>query len=737
MREKNKYKERFSLRGLIDAYFSQNKYLTIGISISFILIFLMVTYSMYGGFFISRLRLAGFSVGERAARDFIAIKDFTYIDQAATKILRDKKAAAVLKVFKYDDQAVLRVNSEFEKFSTEYISVIEKKNKNSEMLKNLENRVSTIDLDFLLTKVDPSIVIPAVSTVLEKLLIKGIVKIPVDLKLSSTDFIKIWHWESGRRVYSEHEVSKLLTLSNVDKAIEDNLMYQNFPEKEKYAIHLLVRKFIRENIFYDPIQTNVFLGKVKNDIPPVTVKIVKGDKIISKGFPVTKQQISIARALVGIRIDSSTAVQAAGGGLYLLLLYILGILLFLPYFSNTKRKTQYIYVLLVLSLFYTLYVSIIIHITDTYSNMEFSFFIPVALFSMLFSVILDSKTGNLLALLFSLFLFIFPNTTSYDFIFSLVSGLSGAYFVRKIEKRLDLVKAGLYLAVVNILIVLIISLYLGMDFTWFIKAGLMGVLNAFLCSILNLSLLPIFEHLLNLPTSFRLVELSDMSMPIFKKMITLAPGTYGHSMSVANLAESAARKIGANALLARVGAYYHDIGKIDQPEYFIENQKGDNKHDDLKPSLSVAVIKSHVKVGIERGKEIGLPLEIIDIIAQHHGSGVINYFYIEALKKQFENNRISKEDYAYNGETPQTKEAGIVMMADSVEAASRVLKKPTMAKLEKFVWNIMLEKVENGQFINCNITFKELVEIKTSFIQILAGHFHSRIEYPKKEGKKI
>ncbi len=368
--------------------------------------------------------------------------------------------------------------------------------------------------------------------------------------------------------------------------------------------------------------------------------------------------------------------------------------------------------------------------------MEFSFFIPVALFSMLLSVILDSKTGSLLALLFSLFLFIFPNTTSYDFIFSLVSGFSGAYFVRKIEKRLDLVKAGLYLAVVNIFIVLIISLYLGMDFTWFIKAGLMGVFNAFLCSILNLSLLPILEHLINLPTSFRLVELSDMSMPIFKKMITLAPGTYGHSMSVANLAESAARKIGANALLARVGAYYHDIGKIDQPEYFIENQKGDNKHDDLKPSLSVAVIKSHVKIGIERGKEIGLPLEIIDIIAQHHGSGVINYFYIEALKKELGNNRIAKEDYAYNGVPPQSKEAGIVMMADSVEAASRVLKKPTMAKLEKFVWNIMLEKVENGQLINCNITFKELVEIKNSFIQILAGHFHSRIEYPKREETK-
>ncbi len=735
MKEKKKYRSNRSLSAGIKAFFTENTYLAVAVILSFIISFLVIFYSVYGGFFFNRLRLAGFNVGEKAARDLIADRDFLFIDEKATENLLQKKTESVLKVFKFDDEKVLEINKKFEKFSNNYISLLEKKIKDSDSLKILLGNVNDVEMDFLLTKVDPYIVIPASSNIMEKLLLKGIVKFPPDIQLSSEDSIKVWSWNNGRKEYRVEKVSDLITLSNVDKVIEDNLMYKNFPEKEKYAIHLLVRNFITENVFYDHIQTTLFLNEIKKKVKPVTIKVMKGDKIIRKGFPVTEQQLQIARAL-DTRLDGSGITQASGSFLYLILLYSSGILLFKPIFSNSKRRNQFIYMLIILSLIYVLYTSAAIHLTDAYNSMEFSFFVPSALFTMLFSIILGMQAGGLLALFFGLFLFLFPNTTIYGFLFTVVSGFAGAYLVRRAEKRLDLIKAALYLALINILVVLIISLYLGYDFTWFFRAGMISIINAFLCSIINLSLLPVLEHILNLPTTFRLVELSDMSMPIFKRMITLAPGTYGHSMSVANLAESAARDIGANALLARVGAYYHDIGKIDQPEYFIENQKGDNKHDDLKPSLSVAVIKSHVKIGIERGKEMGLPPEILDIIAQHHGSGVINYFYIEAIKKELGNGRISREDYSYNGVPPQTKEAGIVMLADSVEAASRVLKKPTIAKLDKFIWNIILEKVESGQMINCNITFKELVSIKNSFIQILAGHFHSRIEYPKLEENK-
>jgi len=204
---------------------------------------------------------------------------------------------------------------------------------------------------------------------------------------------------------------------------------------------------------------------------------------------------------------------------------------------------------------------------------------------------------------------------------------------------------------------------------------------------------------------------------------------------VANLAEFACTRIGANALLASVGGYYHDIGKIDQAKYFIENQKEMNLHDDLKPSLSAAVIKSHVKVGIEKAKEIGLPKEVIDIIAQHHGRALISYFYQRALDtdKDERRGKVSSDDYSYPGEWPKTKEAAVIMLSDAAEAASRTLKSPTVGKLEKFIWSIIMDKFNSGELNRSNLTFNDLEEIKNTFVHVLAGYFHSRIEYPNQK----
>jgi putative nucleotidyltransferase with HDIG domain len=266
-----------------------------------------------------------------------------------------------------------------------------------------------------------------------------------------------------------------------------------------------------------------------------------------------------------------------------------------------------------------------------------------------------------------------------------------------------------------------------------LSAVLGGAANGFGSGLLVLGFLPLLEHVLNAPTRFRLLELSDLNAPIFKKMLNQATGTYNHSLTVASLAESACNAIGANALLARVGAYYHDIGKVDQAEYFIENQSGSNRHDSLKPNLSAAIIKSHVKIGIEKGRELGLPEEVIDFIAQHHGKGLITYFYHRALDADHEGAQapVSLDDYSYPGERPDSKESAVVMLADVVEAATRALKRPTAAKLERVVWQIILERFHSGELNRSPLQFQELERIKRSFVQVLAGHFHSRIEYPR------
>ncbi|MCK5200997.1 MAG: HDIG domain-containing protein, partial [Spirochaetales bacterium] len=387
---------------------------------------------------------------------------------------------------------------------------------------------------------------------------------------------------------------------------------------EKYAIHLIVDRFIKENVFFDEIQTELNYNKIKKEIDPVIAEVHSGDHIIRSGFIVTAQDMEKAIVL-NSRINYLNIRQISAVFLLLILIYIFSILMFRPLFQNKKRKHQYIYLLISFYLVFIFYTSVILQFNFT-NGFVLAIFLPTAFFSMMIVILIGFQESIISVIILSLSLFLFSGATIPSFMFSFVTGISAAFLIRGAEKRIDLIKSAAFLALINIL-VLIIGLTQSVELDWFFLVILWAILNAFLSSIINLTLIPVFEHFLNIPTVFRLMELSDMNAPLFRKMVTMAPGTYGHSVAVANLADAACREIGANPLLARVGAYYHDLGKLDQPEYFIENQTEANKHDMLNPSLSVAVIKSHVKVGVERAKEMGLPFEVIDIIAQHHGSG--------------------------------------------------------------------------------------------------------------------
>lgn len=259
--------------------------------------------------------------------------------------------------------------------------------------------------------------------------------------------------------------------------------------------------------------------------------------------------------------------------------------------------------------------------------------------------------------------------------------------------------------------------------------AIVGVaLNGFFSGILCLGLLTPLELLLNSASLFRLMDLSDLNNPTMKKMLVTASGTYNHSLMVASLAEAACNEVGANPLLARVGAYYHDIGKLDNPDYFVENQTaGENIHTEINPSLSVSIIRSHVKRGVEKARALRLPKQIIDIISEHHGNQVIAYFYNEAKAIDPDAN---PEDYSYTGNPPTTRESAIVMLADTVEAACRSLEKPSVPRLEKFITTLIYGKIEHKQLENCNLTFRDITKIHDAFVQILAGYYHSRTKYP-------
>ena len=260
------------------------------------------------------------------------------------------------------------------------------------------------------------------------------------------------------------------------------------------------------------------------------------------------------------------------------------------------------------------------------------------------------------------------------------------------------------------------------------------VVGTITSAILTIGLLPILEGAFDVVTTLKLLELSNPNNPLLKKLLMEAPGTYHHSMLVANLAEMAADEVGANSVIARIGAYYHDIGKITRPYFFKENQlTNENPHDNINENLSAMIIISHVKDGVEMAKEYNLPEMIIDIIKQHHGTTLVKYFYYTARNKSDNPDDIKEEDFRYKGPIPNTKESAIIMLADSTEAAVRSINDPTTKKLEEMINNIVDDKVKLGQLDNCELTLKDLSKIKECFLRALNGIYHKRIEYPKEE----
>jgi putative nucleotidyltransferase with HDIG domain len=347
---------------------------------------------------------------------------------------------------------------------------------------------------------------------------------------------------------------------------------------------------------------------------------------------------------------------------------------------------------------------------------------------MLPAILIGPRLALVLAMILPLGAFLSGAFDLQAYIFALVSGISASYVLQGAEKRMDLVKAGLLIALGNCIAVVSILLYRHAGPGEWPNVLFWAAFNGIASGMLVLGFLPPLEHALNAVTAFRLIELSDLNAPPLRRLFTAAPGTYSHSIMVANLAEAACQDIGANPLLARVGAYYHDIGKMDNPDYFVENQSAYNIHDDTPPRLSATVIRSHVKLGVEKARSLGLPQAVIDIIAEHHGNSLISWFYNKALKLE---NQVDMEDFSYPGEPPCSRESAVVMLADVSEAAVRTLTKPTPAKIEKFIQELFSAKVEHGQLARSELTFRDLETIKKAFVRVLAGYYHSRIEYPK------
>ncbi len=495
----------------------------------------------------------------------------------------------------------------------------------------------------------------------------------------------------------------------------------------------LFSQVIEPNFIYHEEDTEALLAERLENISTTKGAVEEGEIIIRKGDIVNQDRanklnsLAEARAVsatdyeIGIRYLGDSIIIIAAALLFLLYLYLYRIHIF-----NTPPL--FLLVFLVMGMF------ILASAGVQHFDAANPYLVPIAVAPIILTIIFDSRVGLMAVISMGMITGIIHDN-NFEYLIATITACSfGVFSVRDIKKRSQFFffTPGVVLASY---LVILGAFALTRIAGW--EPVLENVIYVMINSVFILFTYPLIlliERLFKITTDFTLLELADTNLPLMKKLMNDAPGTFHHSLQVANLAESAASEVGANALLCRVGAMYHDIGKMEKPGYFIENQSKSNDHDKLKPRMSAMVIKAHVSDGLTIADEYHLPQLIKDFIRTHHGTSLIKYFYGKA--KSGEEN-VPEEDFRYDGPIPFTKEQGILMLADSVEAASRSMKDPTYNKLENLINRIVDDQIQDGQLSDCPLTFKQIQTIKTSFLNILVGVYHSRIEYPddKKDSK--
>ncbi len=702
------------------------------LAITVIAAMVIVLFTTQFGSVLPLLRVTNYQIGSVAERDYVVERDMLYLDEEATRLKMEAAGKLVLPVFRVNERIGEERLQRFAQFRERVLALSrEKDTLDTAFLKlqvDFPGILSEQQLARLLDTDQLSSIFTQAELILEQIFETGLIKLPEqDSGLLSSGAVAVWRWSGGKLVKEETYLEEVLTLGNLEGWIEDR--FPEIPARLLPPTVDMVRAFTVENGFFDADETEESRKKAMEEVEPVQAKLVKDQVIVRRGDIIHSETAAQIKALgeysVTVNLNS-----IAGNVLFLLIVLLFSLFLFQEPVIGTALKRNQVVFLAAAVLIFLLGAGLASRFFTPREGIPVSVILPTAAISILVTLIVSTRAGIGLSVILALLVLPLARLDAYAFLFVLLTGVAGTAVVQRAERRIDLVKAGLYLSALNVALLVLFALLQSVGRGWLLPVLGWAFLNGFVCSMISLGFLPILEHGLNTASRFRLIELSDLNAPILKRMLSLAPGTYNHSISVANLAESAASAIGANALLARVGAYYHDIGKIEQAEYFIENQTSYNKHDDLKPSLSAAVIKSHLKMGIEKARELALPQEVKEIISQHHGRGVIKYFYQRALENG-EKTNVSTDDYSYQGYRPSSREAAVVMLADTVEAATRTLKKPTIAKLEKFVWDIIMEKFTTQELGDSQLTFRDLETIKKSFVQVLAGYYHSRIEYPK------
>jgi putative nucleotidyltransferase with HDIG domain len=518
------------------------------------------------------------------------------------------------------------------------------------------------------------------------------------------------------------------------KLVESLSRVENLSDGEVELAYEIGRRFIRPNAAYNDIVTNAARDSAIAEISNVDQEVSEGYLIIHQGNIVDGVK---ARLLVAYAQEIQK--QAAAQGWFYSILPLLSrfvlvgaiIVLMLLFFYHFRpdvywSNNKLFAILIIIGLELFLVNLIGVRLTQSV------YLYPIAILSILITVLFDARLGVVVTLLVAILLGVLNRFNFTITLITTIAGTVACFSAGEVRRRSEFYRIIIFLSLTYVVIAFVVeSLKLSPVGEVLTYCGY-GLINGFVAPLLTIGLLPMFESLFGFSTNITLLELADLNQPLLKRLAMEAPGTYHHSIIVGNLAESAAKAIDANPLLARVGSYYHDIGKMEIPEYFVENQLGiKSKHESLNPTMSALVLASHVKKGRIIGEEAGLPDAVLNFVEEHHGTTMMSYFYNKA--KEMELPIKSEDEFRYPGPKPQSKETAIVMLADSTEAASRTLDNPTPARIRNLIQKLINDKFSSGELTNCHLTLRDLNDIREAFVSILIGVFHHRIPYPKKE----
>ncbi|MCP2519161.1 HDIG domain-containing protein [SCandidatus Aminicenantes bacterium Aminicenantia_JdfR_composite] len=696
-------------------------------------------------------------VGEIAPRDITAPINMTIQDKEGTERRRKEAIESVLPIY-YFDSSVLKntINDIRNLFQYGREKIIKNSEKPQEVGKILqENFKIDLPLDeikiLIRLKFDPSI---------EETLIEIIKKVYLTGVVLNKELLTHGEKEKGLTLVFEKnrekniKINDILDLEEAKNKINTEVENLSITEEEKKLLKTLANLFLIPNVRYDRAETEARKSLAASSAEPVYYNLKKGKIIIRKGDEASPETVKLIKAVnLNLRREPSWLINLTGIFLQLSFLFI-ALWFYVKSTLNINELVSRFLMfgpILVLSvIFYKFFIFLTNLISQNTSFSPFNivetyrFILPYALGALLFAFLTNPQLAILFSILNAIVVGYLYKGNFELAIFSFISCLAGIYGIKyyQSKKKASFFKAGVFVITpVNLFIITSLSL-IGGKFelsSLFLGELLMSSLGAIFASILATSFFPLFEYIYGIVTDVKLLELCNLDLPIFRQMALEAPGTYHHSLMVASLAEEAANILKLNPLLIRTAALYHDIGKLKRPEYYIENQTSNpNLHKELTPRMSALIIINHVKDGIELANKLKLPSKIKEVIQQHHGTSLMRYFYHKAKETYgSEAEKMGEEIYRYPGPKPKSKEASLIMLADSVEAASRSLKNPTPENFKKVVKSIFDNYLVDGQLDESNITLKELMLVASSFVQTLSRAHHLRVEYPGFEFEKI